>query len=209
MTIIIDSNEPQRIDAELLKFDATCRREDLSTGDFLVGEYIIERKYHSDMEKRLTTEEISIWRQLDAMTGAARDLDYTPILLVEGERDRFTGVHETSFAGAFARIIQKGVSIVPTPSIVASARFLVNLDDDSDHGVESVRQSPSLSLSERPQHLTEGLPDVGPERALALLERFGNFHAVVTATEDELRAVDGIGPKTASQIRSAVTRETF
>lgn len=206
--IIIDEREPIEIDSFILQADGNARRETLDAGDFMSGDYIIERKTYPDFEKRLTTEKISIWRQLDAMKAAANDIDYTPILLIEGESNHFSGVYEQSFAGAFSRIVEMGIVVVPTLSKASTAQFVVNLDDESDHSVESVRQSPSLTPEERPQHLAEGLPKVGPERAVALLSHFGTFRRVVTATEGELQAVDGIGPKTAEHIYKAINRET-
>lgn len=53
-------------------------------------------------------------------------------------------------------------------------------------------------------HVLQGLPGVGPERAARLLERFGSIKAVVAAGEDDLAAVDGIGPRTARRIGWAV-----
>ena len=44
---------------------------------------------------------------------------------------------------------------------------------------------------------------VGPLLRKALLERFGTPSAVLVASKDELQSVNGIGPKTASQIVAA------
>jgi Fanconi anemia group M protein len=45
---------------------------------------------------------------------------------------------------------------------------------------------------------------VGPVTARALLEHFGTVEAVMTAREDDLRAVDGVGEVTASRVREVV-----
>ena len=50
----------------------------------------------------------------------------------------------------------------------------------------------------------QGLPGIGPDRAAALLERFGNVQAVMTATPEALVGVDGIGEKIAWRIRAAL-----
>ena len=53
-------------------------------------------------------------------------------------------------------------------------------------------------------HILQGLPGVGPERAKRLLDQFGSIEAVVTANEEELTAIQGIGRGTAQAIRWSV-----
>ena len=53
-------------------------------------------------------------------------------------------------------------------------------------------------------HILQGLPGIGPERARRLLDRFGSVEAVITASAEELACVDGIGERTANAIRWAV-----
>jgi len=52
--------------------------------------------------------------------------------------------------------------------------------------------------------LLQGLPEVGPVRALALLGEFGSVQAVCCASSDELCRIKGIGAHTANQIRWVV-----
>lgn len=49
-------------------------------------------------------------------------------------------------------------------------------------------------------HILQGLPGVGPERVRLLLEAFGSVEAVLTASEDALRSVDGVGSTTVKSI---------
>jgi ERCC4-type nuclease len=53
-------------------------------------------------------------------------------------------------------------------------------------------------------HILQGLPGVGPRRAMLLLQRFGSIGAVVQASLEELQSVDGIGQETADRIRWSV-----
>jgi len=50
----------------------------------------------------------------------------------------------------------------------------------------------------------QGLPGVGRERAEKLLETFGTVGGVMSAGEDELAAVEGVGRVTARKIREIV-----
>jgi len=57
-------------------------------------------------------------------------------------------------------------------------------------------------------YVLQGLPGVGPARAQRLLSAFGSVEAVVTAPEEALQEVEGIGPKTAESVRWAVAEGT-
>lgn len=49
--------------------------------------------------------------------------------------------------------------------------------------------------------LLQGLPGIGPERAAQLLDHFGAVEAVLTASDEALAAVPGVGASTAKRIR--------
>ena len=55
--------------------------------------------------------------------------------------------------------------------------------------------------------LLQGLPNVGPKRAVKLLDYFGTIEQIVTANEHELTRVEGIGAKTAQTIRWLVNEQ--
>jgi ERCC4-type nuclease len=60
----------------------------------------------------------------------------------------------------------------------------------------------------RQLYILQGLPGVGHERALRLLEKFGSVEGVMRDSFDELQAVEGVGAKTADRIRWAVSEKT-
>src|SRR5699024_5065424 len=53
----------------------------------------------------------------------------------------------------------------------------------------------------------DGIPGLGPARRRALLDRFVTVSAIREASEEELVAVDGIGPALAAQIALALRSE--
>jgi ERCC4-type nuclease len=57
----------------------------------------------------------------------------------------------------------------------------------------------------RQLRILQGLPGVGPDRAVRLLDAFGSVEAVMTADPDCLAGVEGIGTKTASAIRQVLS----
>ena len=53
-------------------------------------------------------------------------------------------------------------------------------------------------------HILQGLPGVGPERARRLLDRFGTIEAVIAAPPEALASVSGIGTGNADGFRCAL-----
>lgn len=52
--------------------------------------------------------------------------------------------------------------------------------------------------------ILQGLPGIGPTRALQLLQSFGSVGAVMNASQASLEQVEGLGAKTATAIRQAL-----
>ena len=59
-------------------------------------------------------------------------------------------------------------------------------------------------LGSRKLYLLQGLPGIGPALASRLLLQFGSIERVVTANEDTLTEVRGVGRKKAARIRELV-----
>jgi Fanconi anemia group M protein len=52
--------------------------------------------------------------------------------------------------------------------------------------------------------IVESLPNIGPVNAKNLLKHFGTVSKVFNASENELQEVEGIGKKTAKEIRKVM-----
>ncbi len=66
-----------------------------------------------------------------------------------------------------------------------------------------------MSLAEGDAYIAlNSLPGIGVNNFHNLIERFGSAAAALGANEAALREVDGIGPKTARQIRSCNPQKT-
>ena len=57
----------------------------------------------------------------------------------------------------------------------------------------------------RQLYILQGLPGVGRERAMRLLNNFGSVENVIIASSEELQSVDGIGKNIADKIKWAVS----
>lgn len=215
--ITIDSREPDEIaehvehDADDLDYDVDYEIEALSTGDFLVNQFIFERKRYGDFIGRLTNSERDIWQQMLAMESAADELDYTPVLMLEGEYENamnWSRITPKQVTLAVASIMKMGIWVVHVTGPRACAQLLIKLDDDSEHEIGSIRDSPSVPEELIPRYLTEGFPGVGPSRAEDILARYGDFATVVEVAKndpDDLKEISGIGDATAEKINRYVT----
>jgi ERCC4-type nuclease len=68
----------------------------------------------------------------------------------------------------------------------------------------SLRGSGPKSPREAAAFVLEGIPGISASLAGALLARFGSVAGVAAASEDEIRGVPGIGPKTAKKVFSTL-----
>jgi Fanconi anemia group M protein len=60
------------------------------------------------------------------------------------------------------------------------------------------------SMWEQQLFIIESLPNIGPVNAKNLLKHFGTVENVIKASESELQEVEGIGKKTARDIRNVI-----
>jgi len=72
----------------------------------------------------------------------------------------------------------------------------------SVHGEKTAK-----TRAEQQEYVVSSIADIGPVTARTLLEHFGTVEAVMTAPEDDLLEVDGVGPVTAERIREVVGSE--
>ncbi|MBN1399840.1 MAG: endonuclease [Anaerolineae bacterium] len=181
--------------------------EQLEFADYLLSAHLaVERKSAPDfaasiLDRRLFTQ--------------SRELCYAferVIYLVEGpDLYGVSRLHPNAIRGALSYLaVLAGVSVLRSESVEDSAILLATMARHAQHGLgyevpyHAKRRSESPSLQMR--YLAENLPGVGPRMAHLLLERFETLEALVTASEDELLKVHGIGPKTAAGIRALLTR---
>ena len=101
-----------------------------------------------------------------------------------------------------------GIPVLRSKNPSESARLIVYASRQFKSFARGVVQRPgSRPKGRRKKQLfiLQGLPGVGGERAARLLDSFGSVEAVITATLEELQAVEGIGKHIAEKIRRVVS----
>ena len=134
------------------------------------------------------------------------------ILLVEGAVDyERTGFHPQAVRGALtSMLLQYGLSVLTTKDVDETVALLAMLTRQEQIGIPEISLVPKRAasdLADQQRRVIEMLPHVGRVLARELLQRFGSVQRVIEATEAELRAVPGIGPKTAGEIARVARAE--
>jgi len=196
--------------AALLALVRTCeefdvRVERLAVGDYLIGGGIlVERKTYADFAISLADG------RLFPQAAALARSPHRPVVLLEGPKpSRMPDVHQHALKGAVASLaVMWRLPVLwahdPDDSL-RILRFLAHQLADASHGVLTRYDRKPRRDASRKLYVLQGLPGVGPALARRLLAQFGSVERAVTATEDSLRAVSGVGPKKAARIRAVLS----
>ncbi|WP_136716915.1 ERCC4 domain-containing protein [Halorientalis salina] len=183
------------------------RLETLEVGDYVLSDrVVVERKTVGDFLDTLTGGDRSMFEQVgDASRHYAR-----PVVVIEGgdlygERS----VHPNAIRGALsALVVDFGVSVLRTADEDETADMLEVIatreQETADREVSVHGEKQSKTLAEQQEYVVASIADVGPVTARSLLSEFGGVEAVMTASEEDLQDVDGVGQVTAERIRDVV-----
>ena len=180
------------------------RLETLAVGDYVVSDrVVVERKTVEDFLETLLGEDRSLFQQVgDAARFYAR-----PVVVIEGERlYEARNVHPNAVRGALASLaVDFGASVLRTDGPDDTADLLEVIarreQEADDRSVSVHGEKGGKTLAERQEYVVGAIAEVGPVTARSLLEHFGSVEAVMTAEEDDLLAVEGVGEVTAGRIR--------
>lgn len=213
LEIVVDNREMKSSVVKTLSKhpDVSIRTENLEVGDYVVSERCaVERKSTDDFISTLTGGERNMFEQIGDLTR-----EYSrPILLIEGDVDDLytQGVHENAIRGALtAAVLGMGVRPLNSRDEDDTAEYLITLarreQEERDQDVSAHGKKSTKSLSEQQEYIVSSIVDIGPKKAKTLLQEFGTVRSVLTASEQELMKVDGIGETTAEQINRVLESE--
>jgi len=201
--IIVDFREAYSIKLKLSELGSRVVEKSITPADYVLSENCaVERKTLKDFLRSIYDGRL--FEQVERLAKAYEK----PILIVEGYT--LQGLEDVEnpkiFWGALARVLAEwGVSVIFTPDERGTALFLYSLAEklqkESERRVLAKRKPRVYTLREKQLLILQGLPNIGPERAAKLLERFGTLRRVFQASERELLSVEGFGKKIVRQIR--------
>ncbi|RDZ66239.1 Hef nuclease [Haloferax sp. Atlit-12N] len=210
--IVVDQRELDSNIARTLskREDLTTRLETLAVGDYVLSDRVaVERKSVSDFLDTLTGGDRSIFEQVADLTRHyAR-----PLLIIEG-RDLYEerNIHPGAIRGALSSVaVDFNVSVLFTEDEDDTAEMLATIatreQTDRERTVSVHGGKSAKTLDEQQEYVVSAIADIGPVTARTLLEAFGSVEAVMTANEDDLKEVRGVGQVTAERIREVVGSE--
>lgn len=203
--IFVDARElPSRIPEALREYGAEIETGNLETGDYVLSaDLIVERKTATDFVASILDS-----RFINQANKMALNFK-TVIWLIEG--DIFSTrakINPDALDGALsylAVIMGQTVLWYKTPKRAAGILYRM-----TKHATEGLGYIPPMRKGKVPAgagqalFTIEGLNGCGPAAARSLLEHFKSVHAVINASVDELREVQGIGPKKAQAIHDGI-----
>ena len=210
--VVVDQRELESSIARdlSLREGVETRLETLAVGDYVLSDrVVVERKSVADFVDTLVGGDRSMFEQVgDMARHYAR-----PVVLLEGEglygeRD----VHPNAIRGALASLaVDFDASVLRTADEDGTADMLATVAEReqtvADREVSVHGEKQSRTLDEQQEYVVSSIADVGPVTARALLAHFGTVEAVMTAREDDLLEVDGVGEVTATRLREVVGSE--
>ncbi len=207
--VVIDQRE---LDSSIAKSLSTreelvTRLETLAVGDYVLSDRVaVERKSAADFVDSMLDADRSLFQQVGELSRAyAR-----PVLIVEGtnlygQRD----IDPNAIRGALASLaIDFGVSVLRTEGETDTTELLATIarreQETRDREVSVHGEKTTKTRAEQQEYVVSSIADIGPITARSLLEHFGSVEAVMTAREEDLLEVDGVGSVTAGRIREVV-----
>jgi ERCC4-type nuclease len=171
----------------------------LQAGDYLLSEDVcIERKTVSDFLSSMYSGRLGY--QLQLLCSSFR----LPFLLLEGQPYyHVRSLNLRSYYGYLARLVLNSpIGLLQTPNIKASALLISRMVDKVGSGpaVPRMRPQKAGSREEVLLRILEAFPGIGPILAERLLDEFGSIRKLVSAPEEELARVKGVGGKKAGEI---------
>ena len=203
--VYADSREGNsKVIRHLTEMEIDVKIRSMAVGDYQVSdEVVIERKTASDFVSSIIDKRL--FKQARELTEEFKK----PIIILEGD-DIYNGmINPNAIRGTIAALaIDFRISIIPTRNAQDTAAMIKRIAIREQNGEKipiSIRTDKKpVTLMEQQLFIVESLPNIGPVNAKNLLKHFGSVEKVLNASEAQLQDVEGIGKKTAKDIRKVI-----
>ncbi|WP_309492339.1 DEAD/DEAH box helicase [Candidatus Hecatella orcuttiae] len=206
LQVYVDTREASSpVVRELASFGLKLNLTSLEVGDYVLSQdTAVERKSVRDFAASIVDRRL--FTQAERLASAYRK----PLFIVEGEGlYQASGVSPPALRGAILSLIfdfRIPVLWTKTPGETALMIYSLAKREQAEKPVHiSLREKKPPTLAEQQEYIIAGLPSVEATLARKLLAAFGSVEKVITAGEEELKKVRGIGPRIAEKIREVVT----
>ena len=210
ISIVVDDRERNSAVTQFLSEmdELTVKFERLSCGDYKSeNRLLFERKTLKDFASSIIDGRL--FDQMIRLAGST----YTGILILEGSgRDLAKSrISRESIQGALiSTTLIMGIPVLRSKEPAETARLILYATRQMKSYVRGGLQRHGYRPKDKRKRqlfILQGLPGIGREKAVRLLNKFGSIEAVITASSQELQDVEGIGDTLAEGIRSAVKEQ--
>ncbi|MBN1431266.1 MAG: DEAD/DEAH box helicase [Methanomicrobiaceae archaeon] len=200
--IVADDRETSSRVLELLhNKGASITIERLEYGDYAIGDRIlVERKTTKDFADTL------IERDLLGQVKRMSEMSLKPVVIIEG-KDLYMqrNINPNAIRGALAAMsVGMGITILQTEDAEDTAEMLYVLAgrEENEYGPRKTPHFHKTYKSEKEslEYIVSSFPSLGPKSARDLLDHFGSIQNIMNANIKDLKAVQGIGEKTARSV---------
>lgn len=188
--VIIDNREKNSlVPAELINLGFQIDFQQLPIADYLIKDIAIERKTVSDLKSSIINKRIFTQMQ---------ELKQYPLhlLIIEGdENDLFNNeiLHKNAINGfLISAQLDFKIPIIHTKNEKDTAICFSLLAKRNPNKEISIRAKKiSLDKNEQVQFILEGFPNIGPKKALRLIEKFKSLKNIFNAPKEQLEEILG------------------
>ena len=209
-TIIVDSREARtaaKIVKGLVERGVTVKTQALEKGDYVLSdECAVERKTVTDFVYTLTR------RYLFDQLFRLKDVYPKSLILLEGYLPviyKFSGIQPAAVWGAMFNLAKNGITLVHTNSYKESVDFLY-VAARQEQIVE--KRSPTVhafkktdTLADAQVFLVASLPNIGREKAVALLKSYQTPLNAFINVDDWAKEVHGLGPVISNRVKDVLS----
>ena len=209
-TIIVDSREAssaEKIVKGLIERGVNVKTELLEKGDYILsGQCAVERKTVQDFVYTLTRRYLfeQLFRLKDAYPKSLIVLEgYLPIIY------KFSHIQPSAIWGAMFNLAKNGIALVNTASYKETIDFLY-VAARQEQIVE--KRSPVVhafkkceTLSDAQVYFIASLPNVGREKATAILDSYQTPLNALINVDDWSKGVHGLGPVITNKVKEVLS----
>jgi len=203
--VYADTREVSELVDKIRQRGSRVEVKQLDFGDFVVSsDIVIERKTLDDFVKSIYDGRL--FKQLASMS----EKYARPILVVQGEKKRLSGIGETAFYGALASVLadfRVPVFFASNEKEVAEIVFHIARREQMEKkkGTRVREGRKPATLSENQRYVVSGIPGISGILADRLLSDAGTLEKLFSYSERDLQKVNGIGEVMARRIRELST----
>jgi ERCC4-type nuclease len=209
-TIIVDSREAssaEKIVKGLIEKGANVKTQSLDKGDYILSDQCaVERKTVNDFVYTLTRRYLfeQIFTLKDAYPKSLVVLEgYMPIIY------KYSNIQPSAVWGAMFNLAKNGVSLISTSTYKETIDFLYTAAKQ-EQIVE--KRSPTVhafkkceTLSDSQVYFVASLPNVGREKATAILDAYQTPMNALINADDWSKSVNGLGPVITNKVKEVLT----